>query len=148
VDSFRSILDREPSVLLLPYCAKPTDCDLRNSKGCRMCDRDDCTVGRAWRAGTRRGMRVATIVSFEDLLAELTCMKKDGERAFIGCCCLPFFTKHAEDLEQAKVPGLLLDIHDVTCYDLDQVRDAYAGAFERQTRLNVDLLDSVLGGVK
>ena len=146
--SYSRILDQKPSVLLLPYCAKPTDCDLRNCKGCHMCHRADCTVGRAWQAGARRGMRVATVVSFEDLLAELSRMKEVGERAFVGCCCQPFFTKHAEDLEQAKVPGLLLDIHDTTCYDLDQAREAYAGAYERQTRLNLDLLDRVLSGVE
>jgi lipoate---protein ligase len=145
--SFAEVLGSRPSVLLLPYCAKPTDCDLRHAKSCRMCGRDDCTVGRAWQAGTDRGMRVATVVSFEDLWGELMRMRTDGEAAFVGCCCRPFFTKHAEDFERAGVPGILLDIDHTTCYDLGQARDAYAGAYDRQTELAVELLDSVLGGI-
>jgi len=145
--SFAAVLERGPTVLLLPYCAKPTDCDLRHAKPCRMCGRDDCTVGRAWQAGAERGMRVATVVSFEDLWAELMRMRSDGEPAFIGCCCRPFFTKHAEDFERAGVPGILLDIHHTTCYDLGRAREAYAGGFDRQTELNMDLLGSVLSGI-
>jgi lipoate-protein ligase A len=92
-------------------------------------------------------MRVATVVSFEDLWAELVRMRADGETAFVGCCCRPFFTKHAGDFERAGVPGILLDIDHTTCYDLGQARDAYAGGFDRQTDLAVDLLDRVLGGI-
>jgi lipoate---protein ligase len=146
--SFAEVLARKPSVLLLPYCAKPTECDLRHEKRCRMCGRDDCAVGRAWQAGTERGMRVATVVSFEDLLAELMRMRAAGERAFVGCCCRPFFTKHCEDFHRAGVPGILLDIDHTTCYDLDQAREAYAGAYDRRTGLNMDLLDRVLGGIR
>jgi lipoate-protein ligase A len=146
--SFEAILARTPSVLLLPYCAKPTDCDLRHAKACRMCGRVDCTVGPAWRTATERGMRVATVVSFEDLWGELMRMRTDGEAAFVGCCCRPFFTKHAEDFERAGVPGILLDIRHTTCYDLDQAAEAYAGSYDRQTELAVDLLESVLGGIR
>ena len=145
--SFAEVIGCRPSVLLLPYCAKPADCELRHDKSCRVCGRDDCTVGRAWQAGTDRGMRVATVVSFEDLWGELVRMRADGETAFVGCCCRPFFTKHAEDFERAGVPGILLDIDHTTCYDLGQARDAYAGGFDRQTDLAVDLLDRVLGGI-
>ena len=145
--SFAEVLGRGPSVLLLPYCAKPTDCDLRHDKSCRVCGREECTVGRAWQAGTERGMRVTTVVSFEDLWAELMRMRAAGEPAFVGCCCRPFFTKHAEDFARAGVPGILLDIDHTTCYDLDQARDAYAGSFDRQTELAVELLERVLEGI-
>ena len=70
------------------------------------------------------------------------CPKK-GRRKF-GCCCEPFFTKHVDDFERAGVPGILLDIDNTTCYELDQAREAYAGTFENQTRVNLDLLDAVL----
>jgi lipoate-protein ligase A len=145
--SFAEVLGRRPSVLLLPYCAKPTDCELRHDKSCRVCGREECTVGRAWQTGTERGMRVTTVVSFEDLWAELMRMRSAGEPAFVGCCCRPFFTKHAEDFARAGVPGILLDIDHTTCYDLDQARDAYAGSFDRQTELAVELLERVLEGI-
>ena len=49
-------------------------------------------------------------------------MKAAGETAFVGCCCQPFFAKHAEDFERAGIPGILLDIDNTTCYDLGQAR--------------------------
>ena len=42
------------------------------------------------------------------------------------------------------MPGILLDIDNTTCYDLDQARQAYAGTFESQTALNLELLETVL----
>ena len=71
-------------------------------------------------------------------------IKEAGEPAFIGCCCQPFFSKHIDDFEAAQVPGILLDIDSNTCYDLDQAKDAYAGTFESQTQVNLDLLQTVL----
>ena len=71
-------------------------------------------------------------------------MKKAGVSAFIGCCCQPFFAKHADDFERAGVPGILLDIDNTTCYDLDQAKAAYAGNFAGQTRVNLELLKAVL----
>ena len=142
--SFAAILDRKPSVLLLPYCAKRTGCDLRNRKTCRVCGENGCTIGPAWQIGRQRRMRVAAIVSFEDLWAELMRMRSAGEPAYIGCCCQPFFAKHADDFRRSEVPGILLDIDNTTCYELDQAKHAYAGRFESQTALNLDLLQSVL----
>ena len=49
-----------------------------------------------------------------------------------------------DDFERAGVPGILLDIENTTCYDLDQAKEAYAGRFESQTCLNLALLDTVL----
>jgi lipoate-protein ligase A len=142
--SFAAILDQKPSVLLLPYCAKPTGCDLRNRKSCRVCGEDGCTIGTAWQIGRQRRMRVAAIVSFEDLWEELMRMRTAGEPAYIGCCCQPFFAKHADDFRRSGVPGILLDIDNTTCYELGQAQHAYAGQFENQTALNLGLLQSVL----
>jgi lipoate-protein ligase A len=89
-------------------------------------------------------MRVSTVISFEDLLSELERMKRRGEEAFIGLCCQPFYAKHVEDFKRSGVPGILLDIDDTTCYDLDQAKEAYAGVFESQTTLDLPLLESVL----
>lgn len=142
--SFEEIIQLKPTVLLLPYCAKLTDCDLRYEKGCRICNTDPCTIGPAWGLGRQQNMRVISIVSFEDLWDELMKMKNDGVEAFIGCCCQPFFAKHLDDFQKAELPGILLDIDDTTCYDLDQAKQAYAGAFESQTMLDLDLLQTIL----
>jgi lipoate-protein ligase A len=94
--------------------------------------------------GKDQKMRVICIVSFEDLMEELDRMKQGGASAFIGCCCQPFFTKHAADFDRAGIPGILLDIDDRTCYDLDQAKEAYAGRFSSQTHVNLNLLERVL----
>ncbi|MBN2420533.1 MAG: DUF116 domain-containing protein, partial [Deltaproteobacteria bacterium] len=143
--SFDDILAAGPSVLLLPYCAKSLICHLRYKKTCRQCG--CCTVGDAWKLGWERKMEVRCVSSFEDLISELERMKRLDEKAFIGCCCQPFFTKHVNDFEKAGVPGILLDIDNTTCYELDQAKDAYAGKFKSQTSVNMSLLETVLNVV-
>jgi lipoate-protein ligase A len=140
--TFEEVLKRRPSVLLLPYCSKDLQCELRYRKGCRVCG--ECSIGPAWTMGRMKDMKVVCVVSFEDLMGELKKMKADGVSAYIGCCCRPFFTKHVDDFERVGVPGILLDIDDTTCYELDQAREAYAGRFSSQTRVNLDLLDAVM----
>jgi lipoate-protein ligase A len=140
--SFEEIMKRRPSVLLLPYCSKLTSCELRYKKGCRVCG--ECTIGPASSMGHSKKMKTVCIVSFEDLMAELKRMKADRVSAFIGCCCQPFFTKHSDDFEKVGIPGIFLDIDNTTCYELDQAKEAYAGRFGSQTRVNLDLLEAVL----
>jgi lipoate-protein ligase A len=140
--SFCEIMRKNPSRLLLPYCSKLTSCALRYEKGCKTCG--ECSIGSAWTMGRSKRMKTICVVSFEDLWEELLKMKKAGASAFIGCCCQPFFTKHVDDFEKAGVPGILLDIENTTCYELDQAKDAYAGNFASQTEVNLDLLDAVL----
>lgn len=140
--SFHEIIKTRPSVLLLPYCSKDLDCDLRYMKGCRECG--NCSIGSSWTMGIGHGMKVRCVTSFEDLVFELDKIKRDGDNSFIGCCCQSFFTKHAIDFEKAAVPGILLNIDSTTCYELDQAKEAYAGQFRSQTSVNLDLLDIVL----
>lgn len=142
--SFEAVIRKKPSVLLLPYCAKLTDCDLRYQKACKVCGEDGCTIGPAWTMGRKRRMKVVSIISFEDLWGELMEMKKNGVKAYIGCCCQPFFAKHVDDFRKSQLPGILLDIDNTTCYDLDRAREAYAGKFESQTSVDLDLLETVL----
>lgn len=142
--SFEEVIQRQPSVLLLPYCAKLTDCDLRYKKGCRICGEAGCSTGPAWVMGRSRKMKVISIVSFEDLWDELMRMKAAGVLAYIGCCCQPFFAKHVDDFKKSGLPGILLDIDNTTCYDLDQAKEAYAGEFDSQTEVNLELLQTVL----
>ncbi len=140
--TFKSIIAKKPTVLLLPYCSKLPSCRLRYMKGCRACGK--CSIGDAWKLGKSRHMKTICIVSFEDLWAELMRMKQRGVKAYIGCCCQPFFIKHFDDFERAELPGILLDIDDNTCYDLDQAKEAYAGTFTSQTDLDMDLLGTVV----
>ena len=140
--TFEKAIGKSPSHLLLPYCAKLPDCDLRYHKGCKICG--ECSFGDAWKVGLKKGMKIISVVSFEDLQAELDKMKKAGVPAFIGCCCEPFFTKHIDDFARAGVLGILLNIDNTTCYDLDQAREAYAGNFSEQTEIDLDLLQTVL----
>ncbi len=142
--SFKQVIQKQPSVLLLPYCAKLTDCDLRYKKGCKICKEATCSIGPAWTMGLNKNMKVISIVSFEDLWDELMQMKESGVNAYIGCCCQPFFAKHIDDFKKSGLPGILLDIDNTTCYDLDQAKDAYAGKFESQTEVNLELLQTVL----
>lgn len=142
--SFEEVMRLKPSVLLLPYCAKLTDCDLRYEKGCRICGTEPCTIGPAWRLAREHKFKIVSVVSFEDLWEELMKMKQSGVKAYIGCCCQPFFAKHLDDFQKAELPGILLDIDNTTCYDLDQAKEAYAGTFESQTMLDLDLLQTIL----
>lgn len=140
--SFEEVLGLRPSALLLPYCSKLTTCDLRYSKICRGCG--DCTVGAAREIGIRAMMKSICIVSFEDLMSELMRLKNSGGKAFVGCCCQPFFAKHVDDFEKIGLPGILLDIDNTTCYELDKAREAYEGRFDSQTSVNLSLLKAVL----
>lgn len=140
--SFAEIMRKKPSVLLLPYCAKLPDCEWRFRKECRACG--ECSVGVAWSMGLEKKMKNVCITNFEDLAMELERLKTSGAEAFIGCCCQPFFIKHADDFERAGVPGVLLDIDNTTCYELDQAKTALAGRFTGWTDVNLDLLRAVL----
>ncbi|WP_428561248.1 MAG: lipoyl protein ligase domain-containing protein [Solidesulfovibrio sp. DCME] len=144
--SFDEVIAHKPSALLLPYCSKLKDCDLRFSKDCRACGQ--CTVGQAWAMGQERNMRNVCVTSFEDLLNELAALRRDGAKAFIGCCCQPFFTKHVDDFAKAGLPGILVNIDDTTCYDLSQEDEAHQGSFASQTHLNLGLLAAVLDAAR
>ena len=142
VESFQRIAEDGVRLLLLPYCAKGAECDLRHTKECVQCG--ECTVGDAYRIGEESGMVVESIVSFEDLKATLERHKAQGVRAFVGACCEPFYVKHRQDFEEIGLPGILIDIDNETCYDLGKEREAYLGRFESKTELKVDLLRKML----
>jgi len=134
---------QEASVILLPYCAKLADCEYRYDKDCISCG--GCTVGVAYELAHRHNMEPITIVSFEDLQATLDYMKRRGVKAYLGCCCDPFFVKHREDFERAGMAGLLIDIDNTTCYDLSRETEAKEGTFKGETQLKLDILEKVMG---
>ena len=133
----------ETTVVLLPYCAKWADCNLRYDEDCLECGR--CTVGVAYELARMRGMEPITIINFEHLWKVLSDMKKSGVTSYIGCCCEPFFIKHKEDFERAGMSGMLIDVKETSCYELDQEKEAKLGKFKEQTKLDVHLLEKVLG---
>jgi lipoate-protein ligase A len=128
----------EMTVVLLPYCAKMADCELRYDEDCLECG--GCTVGVAYELARRNNMEPVTIVSFEHLWEVLQEMKKRGVKSYLGCCCEPFFAKHREDFERAGIAGILVDIENTSCYELDQEKEAKLGIFKEETKLNVELL--------
>ncbi|MEW6376795.1 MAG: DUF116 domain-containing protein [Thermodesulfobacteriota bacterium] len=133
---------RKPEVLLLPYCAKETECEYRYQKGCEECGR--CSVGDAIRMARDFRMDPITIQNYEDLESTLLKIKRSGANGFIGSCCEPFYGKHRPDFERIGLPGILVEVERSTCYDLGQEKEAFKGQFENQTHLNLSLLQRVL----
>ncbi|MBN1658798.1 MAG: DUF116 domain-containing protein [Anaerolineae bacterium] len=133
---------RECQTLLLPYCAKLPDCYLRYEHGCDQCG--TCCIGDAFALAERYGLRPISIQSYEDLEVTLERLRDEGEPAFVGSCCEAFYAKHRDDLERIGLPGILVDVDSSTCYDLGKEDDAYAGRFENQTHLKMDLLERVV----
>ena len=133
---------RRPEVLLLPYCAKETNCFYRNLEGCEECGR--CSVGDAIQVAKSFGMDFLTIQNYEELELTLHRLKRSGVRGFVGSCCEPFYGKHRPDFERIGLPGILIDVERSTCYDLGQEKKAMKGQFENQTHLNLHLLKRVL----
>ena len=128
--------------LLLPYCAKLLSCSYRWREGCDKCGQ--CSIGEAYELAEAIGLKPIAIQSFEHLMDTLKMMRENGSKGYIGCCCEAFYCRHKDELEEAKVPGILIDIEDVTCYDLGKEQDAYNGKFEVQTELKIELLSKLL----
>lgn len=129
-------------LLLLPYCAKLPECEYRTKDGCIQCGQ--CTIGEAFALAEGKGLKVLTIQNYEHLVETLEEEKRNGVRAYIGCCCDAFQLKRQEAFKQAGLPALLLDIENTTCYELNKEKEAYQGAFENQTHLRIGLLEKVL----
>jgi lipoate-protein ligase A len=130
------------SVLLLPYCAKKEDCEYRKKKDCIICE--ECNVGESYELARDSGIDVVTILDFEDLLETLTSYKNQGTLGFIGSCCEAFYVKHLEDFERIGLPGVLVDIENKTCYELNKEEEALLGKFESRTELRTDLIEKVI----
>lgn len=136
----------EPTALLLPYCAKLPDCALRYEEGCVGCGL--CGIGDAFSLARQHGLKPITIQNYEHLEDTLRNCLDQGIKGFIGCCCEAFLAKHREDFERIGLPGILVDLNNVTCYDLGREVDAHHGRFDRLTHLKLDLLEKVIESVK
>ncbi|MEW6188909.1 MAG: DUF116 domain-containing protein [Actinomycetota bacterium] len=144
--TLEEILKKDIPILLLPYCAKLKGCKFRYEKDCIECGK--CSVGEAYRIARGREIVPITIVNFEDLMGTLEMCKTQGIEAFVGSCCEAFYAKHREDFERVGLPGILIDIDNNTCYDLGKEQQAYAGTFENQTQLKLDLLRKILSNLQ
>jgi lipoate-protein ligase A len=140
--SYEEIINLRPSHILLPYCAKSTDCPYRYIDDCTMCG--ECSIGKAYKMAFDHNLKPITITSYECLIKTLRFLKNLNISAYIGCCCEQFYIKHQKAFESAKIPAILLDIDSTTCYDLGKANYAYKGEFENQTQLNLMLLKKVL----
>ena len=92
-------------------------------------------------------MRPVSIQSYENLEEMLQALRDGGAEAFVGSCCEPFYAKHRDDFERIGLPGILVDVDSSTCYDLGKEEDAYAGRYENQTALKLDLIERVVARV-
>jgi len=133
---------REASVMLVPYCAKPAWCKWRHRDGCPECGR--CEVGEAYRLAREHGMRVVTITNFEHLQRTLAALREAGTGAYVGMCCRNFYLKREYAFREASIPALLMDITGSNCYELQQEDLAYAGRFQVQAHLDLDVLRRVM----
>ncbi len=131
----------QATVMLVPYCAKPLWCKWRNRDGCTECGR--CEVGEAYRLARERGMQVISINNYEHLCQTLDRMRDERTAAYIGMCCGNFYLKRRVAFDEAGIPAVLMDISGSNCYELRQEGLAYAGTFQAQSQLNIELVRKV-----
>lgn len=139
------VLEGECDYLLLPYCAKDLECELRRREGCIKCG--SCSIGEAYQLAEEAGLKPITIQNFEHLIEVLNHIKSIGGRGYVGCCCEAFYQKHRDELEEVGVPGILINIDATTCYDLGKAEEAYRGEFEVKTELKLGILKKVLSSI-
>lgn len=132
-----------PTHLLLPYCAKPVECENRGRDSCERCG--ECGVGPSYEMGEEAGLEVHTVTSYDNLMDTLHDLKHAGVPAYIGSCCEAFYVKHRRDLESVGLPGILIDVAgSESCFDLGKSAFAYRGQYEGRSEMDVDLLGALL----
>jgi lipoate-protein ligase A len=124
--------------LLLPYCAKPVDCELRKVPDCDLCGQ--CDFEHFFRLADELNMKAVSIQSFEHLMEVLRGVSQNGG-LYVGSCCEAFYTKHQKEMEDCGARGLLVNVDSTTCYDLGKGMEAYVGVFDHQTDMNLELLE-------
>jgi lipoate---protein ligase len=136
-----ALVDQRPAGwLLLPYCAKPPDCEFRYVASCGQCGQ--CQYGPMYELAEELGLEPVSVQSFEHLMETLY-MVRDQQGCFVGSCCEAFYTKHQQEIEASGATGVLINLDSTTCYDLGKGMDAYAGHFDNQTQMNAALIEKV-----
>jgi lipoate-protein ligase A len=133
------------SVMLVPYCAKPSWCKWRHTMDCVECGK--CEVGDAYLMARERNMEVVTITNFEHLASTLSDMKAQGVESYVGMCCGEFFLKRHHAFRDSGMEAVLLDIEGATCYELKEEQLAYAGKFTAEAALDLDAVRKVMARV-
>ena len=124
--------------ILLPYCAKKSDCEYRNKDNCISCG--ECETGTAYKFAERYGIIPKTIINYENLIETLSVLKKDNVKSYIGFCCKEFYIKRSSAFKKSGIKSLLIDISSPLCYKYKKEDDAYAGKFTGETSLGVNIL--------
>ncbi|MCP4682684.1 MAG: DUF116 domain-containing protein [Desulfobacterales bacterium] len=140
--TFLENLNKKMSFILLPYCAKSIECELRYKNDCDECGQ--CSIGEIYGLAKEHGMNPVTIVNYEDLISTLKNMKSQGVTAYLGSCCAQFYVKHREAFENAGMSGILVGLGSATCYDLGEEKEAYSGGFAGQTDLDFELMKKLI----
>jgi lipoate-protein ligase A len=126
--------------LLLPYCAKPPDCEFRYQPDCDQCGQ--CQFAAMYQLAAELGMTPVSVQSFEHLMETLAKVHEDGG-IFLGSCCEAFYAKHQREMEDSGARGVLVNLDSTTCYDLGKGMAAYAGHYDNQTEMNAGLIEKV-----
>ncbi len=132
-----------PEWLLLPYCAKDMGCVIRYRDECYECGL--CDIGDMYKLAFKKGLNPVTITSFEHLMDVLKWLSLEhpGE-TYVASCCQAFLAKHQHEMEASGVPGIIVGLDSLTCYDLGKEQNAYRGDYEKQSRLETELMAKVL----
>ncbi len=126
-----------PRWLLLPYCAKDLACPLRHEDDCTRCGQ--CDIGTMYDLASARGLVPVSVTSFEHLMAVLERLARTPGASYVASCCEAFLAKHDQEMAATGVPGMIVALNSLTCYDLGKEQAAYAGRYGRQSRLDADL---------
>jgi len=59
-------------------------------------------------------------------------------------CCRHFYLKREYAFREAGIPAVLMDITGSNCYELQQEDLAYAGKFQAQAHLDLEVLRKVM----
>ena len=129
-----------PGWLLLPYCAKPPECEYRYVADCARCGQ--CQFAEMYQLAQNLDLTPVSVQSFEHLMQTLIRVRASG-RSFLGSCCEAFYCKHQQELETSGARGVLVNLDATTCYDLGKGMAAYAGHFDNQTEMNTHLIAKV-----
>lgn len=124
--------------ILLPYCAKKTDCEYRNKDKCISCG--ECETGTAYKFAERYGITPKTVIDYENLVETLDELKRNGAKSYIGFCCKEFYIKRNGAFKESGIKALLIDISSPLCYKYKKEGDAYKGIFKEETSLGVNVL--------
>ncbi len=133
-------LAQKPGWLLLPYCAKPPECDFRYVPDCGLCG--ECQFSPMIGLSQELGLKPVSIQSFEHLMETLLLVRRE-DGWFLGSCCEAFYAKHQREMEESGARGVLVNLDSTTCYDLGKGMAAYAGHFDNQTEMNTALIEKM-----